>query len=152
MVCAYFASLTPQRGKPQKMSARTCCAAAFAVFTLLTCFSFVFTADEACYSYAGGQVFPQETRRTSGHTIQWSQAVSKWTYRASWCWSIIIQPVLCIKRQCNQIFYRGCRKADSAVEVAFYSSEPENKLSLNLSQLQLNLNLRWDSYILLHAN
>ncbi|XP_062605597.1 peroxiredoxin-4-like [Saccostrea cucullata] len=33
--------------------------------------------DDKCYSYAGGSVFPQETRRTSGHAIQWSQAVSK---------------------------------------------------------------------------
>ena len=33
--------------------------------------------DEICNSYAGGQVYPQETRRTSGHTIQWSQAVSE---------------------------------------------------------------------------
>ena len=33
--------------------------------------------DDSCHSFAGGQVYPQETRRTSGHTIQWSQAVSK---------------------------------------------------------------------------
>ncbi|KAK3578095.1 hypothetical protein CHS0354_006752 [Potamilus streckersoni] len=32
-------------------------------------------AQETCYSYAGGQVYPQETRRTAGHTIQYSQAV-----------------------------------------------------------------------------
>lgn len=31
--------------------------------------------DDSCHSFAGGQVYPQETRRTSGHTIQWSQAV-----------------------------------------------------------------------------
>ncbi|XP_056013655.1 peroxiredoxin-2-like isoform X1 [Ostrea edulis] len=31
--------------------------------------------DEKCQSFAGGSVFPQETRRTSGHAIQWSQAV-----------------------------------------------------------------------------
>nr|ACI42881.1 peroxiredoxin 4 variant precursor [Biomphalaria glabrata] len=31
--------------------------------------------DDSCHSYAGGQVYPQETKRTIGHTIQWSQAV-----------------------------------------------------------------------------
>lgn len=36
-----------------------------------------FASEDSCHSYAGGQVYPQETRRTSGHTIQWSQAVSK---------------------------------------------------------------------------
>lgn len=32
-------------------------------------------ADEKCYSFAGGQVYPQEDRRLSGHTIQWSKAI-----------------------------------------------------------------------------
>lgn len=35
--------------------------------------------DDKCQSFAGGSVFPQETRRTSGHAIQWSQAVSKFS-------------------------------------------------------------------------
>ena len=34
-------------------------------------------AEEACQYYSHEHVFPQETRRTSGHTTQWSQAVSK---------------------------------------------------------------------------
>ncbi|KAJ8315201.1 hypothetical protein KUTeg_007351 [Tegillarca granosa] len=34
-----------------------------------------FAVDETCYTYAGGHVYPQETRRTSGHATQWSQAV-----------------------------------------------------------------------------
>ena len=39
-----------------------------------------------CQSIHGGQVYPQETcgpqegQRTLGHTIQWSQAISKKTY------------------------------------------------------------------------
>ena len=37
----------------------------------------VFGSDESCQSFGGGHVYPQETRRTSGHTIQWSQAVSE---------------------------------------------------------------------------
>lgn len=35
--------------------------------------------DDKCQSFAGGSVFPQETKRTSGHAIQWSQAVSKFS-------------------------------------------------------------------------
>ncbi|XP_014784363.1 peroxiredoxin-4 isoform X1 [Octopus bimaculoides] len=31
--------------------------------------------EETCYSYAGGQVYPQEDRKLSGHTIQWSKAI-----------------------------------------------------------------------------
>jgi len=51
----------------------TVCFAGF-IITLIVCSS---ANDEAqCYSYAGGTVFPQETRRTTGHATQWSQAVS----------------------------------------------------------------------------
>lgn len=31
--------------------------------------------EETCYTYGDGHVYPQETRRTSGHTIQWSEAI-----------------------------------------------------------------------------
>ncbi|KAL5010482.1 hypothetical protein ScPMuIL_012787 [Solemya velum] len=50
------------------------CVLLFATF-LLTCIACSFAIDGTCYSYAGGDVYPQETRRTSGHATQWSQAV-----------------------------------------------------------------------------
>ena len=46
----------------------------------------VCNGDQMCQSIHGGQVYPQETcgpqegQRTLGHTIQWSQAISKKTY------------------------------------------------------------------------
>ncbi|XP_052089891.1 peroxiredoxin-2-like [Mytilus californianus] len=36
---------------------------------------YTFGGDRQCYASPGGHVYPQETRRTSGHAIQWSQAV-----------------------------------------------------------------------------
>lgn len=33
-------------------------------------------ADQ-CYSFAGGSVYPQETTKSSGHTLQWTKAMSK---------------------------------------------------------------------------
>jgi len=46
-----------------------------ALGTLLFCFQQANAGSDTCQSYAGGQVFCQETKRTSGHTIQWSTAV-----------------------------------------------------------------------------
>ena len=46
-------------------------------FCALLLLTTVLAGEEICQSYAGGHVYPQETRRTTGHTIQWSQAVSK---------------------------------------------------------------------------
>lgn len=37
---------------------------------------YTYGGDRQCYASPGGHVYPQETRRTSGHAIQWSQAVS----------------------------------------------------------------------------
>ncbi|XP_050390438.1 peroxiredoxin-2 [Patella vulgata] len=42
---------------------------------ILLCTVIVSTSDDTCTSYGGGHVYPQETRRTTGHTIQWSQVV-----------------------------------------------------------------------------
>ena len=47
------------------------------VFGIFFLTNSAFANEGSCQSYAGGQVYPQETRRTSGHTIQWSQAVSE---------------------------------------------------------------------------
>lgn len=49
----------------------------FGIVYLIACTFCRAADDEKCQSFAGGSVFPQETRRTSGHAIQWSQAVSK---------------------------------------------------------------------------
>lgn len=42
-------------------------------FVLLVCSAVA--NEETCYTYGDGHVYPQETRRTSGHTIQWSEAI-----------------------------------------------------------------------------
>lgn len=49
----------------------------FGIVCLIACTFCRAADDDKCQSFAGGSVFPQETRRTSGHAIQWSQAVSK---------------------------------------------------------------------------
>lgn len=49
----------------------------FGIVCLIACTVCRAADDDKCQSFAGGSVFPQETRRTSGHAIQWSQAVSK---------------------------------------------------------------------------
>lgn len=49
----------------------------FGIVCLVACTFCRAADDDKCQSFAGGSVFPQETRRTSGHAIQWSQAVSK---------------------------------------------------------------------------
>lgn len=49
----------------------------FGIVCLIACTLCRAADDDKCQSFAGGSVFPQETRRTSGHAIQWSQAVSK---------------------------------------------------------------------------
>ncbi len=50
----------------------------FAVIFVL-CASFALSlAEEACYSYAGGHVYPQETRYGSGHSFDASKARSMW--------------------------------------------------------------------------
>lgn len=49
----------------------------FGIICLIACTFCRAADDDKCQSFAGGSVFPQETRRTSGHAIQWSQAVSK---------------------------------------------------------------------------
>lgn len=64
----------------------------FGIVYLIACTFCSAADDEKCQSFAGGSVFPQETRRTSGHAIQWSQAVSKFciqpasfpNFRLSW--------------------------------------------------------------------
>ena len=33
--------------------------------------------EPQCYSFADGHVYPQETAKTSGHTLQWTKAMSK---------------------------------------------------------------------------
>ncbi|KAK7108242.1 peroxiredoxin-1-like [Littorina saxatilis] len=57
------------------MSASMAYLAVSAGFCVLFLFSPGLAGEEACQSYGGGHVYPQETRRTTGHTIQWSQAV-----------------------------------------------------------------------------
>lgn len=47
----------------------------FLVFIVASCY--VCTADEACYSYASGQVYPGESRNAAGHTMHYSKALSK---------------------------------------------------------------------------
>jgi len=32
-------------------------------------------AEQQCYSFAGGHVYPQETSKASGHTLQWTKAM-----------------------------------------------------------------------------
>lgn len=49
----------------------------FGIVCLIACTFCGAADDDKCQSFAGGSVFPQETKRTSGHAIQWSQAVSK---------------------------------------------------------------------------
>ena len=44
------------------------------VFLSVLCLSL---AEEACYSYGGGHVYPQETRYGSGHSFDSSKARSK---------------------------------------------------------------------------
>lgn len=58
-----------------KMAGATTCV--FFSVSLALCFAVAFSAEEACMSYAGGHVYPQETRRTTGHATHWSQVVSK---------------------------------------------------------------------------
>ncbi|XP_046553860.1 peroxiredoxin-2-like [Haliotis rubra] len=55
------------------MAGATTCV--FLGLSLALCFAVAFSADEACMSYAGGHVYPQETRRTTGHATHWSQVV-----------------------------------------------------------------------------
>lgn len=54
------------------------------VFCFLALFATTHVADgDQCYSFAGGSVYPQETSKSSGHTLQWTKAMSKCklTYR-----------------------------------------------------------------------
>ena len=58
-----------------------------------------------CHSVAGGQVYPQETcgpqegQRSIGHTIQWSQAISKrWPIFAQYnCKHKLLQKAVAIR-------------------------------------------------------
>ena len=54
------------------------------LFCIASLISFaVCNGEQMCHSVPGGQVYPQETcgpqegQRSIGHTIQWSQAISK---------------------------------------------------------------------------
>ncbi|ESO89153.1 hypothetical protein LOTGIDRAFT_183148 [Lottia gigantea] len=44
-------------------------------FFFLTCILLTSASDESCTSFSAGHVFPQETKRTTGHAIHWSQVI-----------------------------------------------------------------------------
>jgi len=46
-----------------------------AIVCLLLLFQFNL-AEQQCYSFGGGHVYPQETSTASGHTLQWTKAMS----------------------------------------------------------------------------
>lgn len=47
----------------------------FLVASILS-FVEVTVGDEVCQTYAGGAVYPRETGKSSGHSLQWTKAMS----------------------------------------------------------------------------
>ena len=69
----------------ENQSPATCTMAKIIAFLVVSLFSLaICNGEQMCHSVPGGQVYPQETcgpqegQRSIGHTIQWSQAISKW--------------------------------------------------------------------------
>ena len=52
------------------------------------------TADEMCHSYAGGDVYPQETNKAATHSLHYSKALSKYAGLslgvAGWCSGMVV--------------------------------------------------------------
>lgn len=54
------------------MSASRFLSAACLLLAVGTCLS-----EDICLTYAGGSVYPRETAKSSGHSLQWTKAMSK---------------------------------------------------------------------------
>lgn len=63
------------------MDTRTICYVASAI---LACLLAVVDAD-VCQTYAGGAVYPRETGKSSGHSLQWTKAMSMYFFILTLC-------------------------------------------------------------------